>query len=153
MPRSRLHLATAHFLALGIAAWPAAAHAQSAQASASSPSSRIYRCGNAYTNDVAEAQARGCRLLEGGNVTVVQGTKVQAPAPRAAGGQQQRLGGLAGQQVGDLGHQGEGGPAVERVHAMAAGFAALVGRFSFGLAAAEARFTAASGLSRDEPSL
>ena len=64
MPRSRLHLATAHFLALGIAAWPAAAHAQSAQASASSPSSRIYRCGNAYTNDVAEAQARGCRLLE-----------------------------------------------------------------------------------------
>ena len=84
MPRSRLHLATAHFLALGIAAWAAAAHAQSAQASASSPSSRIYRCGNAYTNDVAEAQARGCRLLEGGNVTVVQGTRVQA-APRPAG--------------------------------------------------------------------
>jgi hypothetical protein len=36
----------------------------------------IFRCGNTYTNDKAEAQAKGCKLVEGGNVTVVQGTKV-----------------------------------------------------------------------------
>ena len=59
-----------------------------AQGTASGPT-RIYRCGNAYTNDAIEAQARGCKLLGGGNVTVVQGTRVQAgpvapAAPRAA---------------------------------------------------------------------
>jgi hypothetical protein len=37
---------------------------------------RIWRCGNAYTNDEAQAKAQGCKLVEGGNVTVVQGTKV-----------------------------------------------------------------------------
>jgi hypothetical protein len=36
----------------------------------------IWRCGNTYTNDKAEAQAKGCKAVEGGNVTVVQGTKV-----------------------------------------------------------------------------
>lgn len=36
---------------------------------------RIYRCGNEYTNTVSEAQAKGCKLVEGGNVTVVQGTR------------------------------------------------------------------------------
>ncbi len=41
----------------------------------------IYRCsGNVYTNDVAEARAKGCKTLEGGNVTVVQGTRVSSPA-------------------------------------------------------------------------
>ena len=40
----------------------------------------IWRCGNTYTNDKAEAQAKGCKAVEGGNVTVVQGTKVNAPA-------------------------------------------------------------------------
>lgn len=40
----------------------------------------IWRCGNAYTNDKAEASAKGCKPVEGGNVTVVQGTKVNAPA-------------------------------------------------------------------------
>jgi hypothetical protein len=39
---------------------------------------RIYRCGNEYTNNVAEAQARNCKLIEGGNVTVVQGPRVPA---------------------------------------------------------------------------
>ena len=39
---------------------------------------RIYRCGNEYTNTVSEAQARGCKLISGGNVTVVQAHK---PAP------------------------------------------------------------------------
>ena len=33
--------------------------------------SRIYRCGNEYTNTVPPGQ-KGCKLLEGGNVTVVQ---------------------------------------------------------------------------------
>ena len=46
---------------------------------------RIYRCGNAYTNSVTEAQAKNCKLLEGANVTVVQGTRpAQAPAQASA---------------------------------------------------------------------
>ena len=42
---------------------------------------RIYRCGNEYTNNAAQAKERGCKLVEGGNVTVVEGTR-----PAAAGG-------------------------------------------------------------------
>jgi hypothetical protein len=42
---------------------------------------RIYRCGNTYTNDAAQAQAQGCKLVEGGNVTVVEGTKVNGGSP------------------------------------------------------------------------
>jgi hypothetical protein len=41
----------------------------------------VYRCGNEYTNavkDAKEAQARGCKLVEGGNVTIIQ-----APRPPA----------------------------------------------------------------------
>jgi hypothetical protein len=47
---------------------------------------RIYRCGNEYTNTVPNnAQARGCKLVDGGNVTVVQGTRpAAAPASRPA---------------------------------------------------------------------
>lgn len=47
---------------------------------------RIYRCGNEYTNTVPNnAQARGCKLVEGGNVTVVQGTRpAAAPTTRPA---------------------------------------------------------------------
>lgn len=40
---------------------------------------RIYRCGNTYTNNAAEAQAKGCKPLEGGNITVVEGTRVNSP--------------------------------------------------------------------------
>jgi len=36
---------------------------------------RIYRCGNEYTNTVPSPQTKGCKLVEGGNVTVVQGIK------------------------------------------------------------------------------
>jgi hypothetical protein len=44
--------------------------------------SRIYRCGNVYTNTITEAQKGSCQLLEGGNVTVVQGQRPPvAPAP------------------------------------------------------------------------
>lgn len=40
----------------------------------------IFRCGNSYTNDKAEAAAKNCKLVEGGNVTVVQGTRVSGAA-------------------------------------------------------------------------
>lgn len=43
---------------------------------------RIYRCGNEYTNTVTEAQAKTCKLISGGNVTVVQGSK---PATSSSG--------------------------------------------------------------------
>lgn len=36
---------------------------------------RIYRCGNEYTNTVPSPQTKGCKLVEGGNVTVVQGIR------------------------------------------------------------------------------
>lgn len=36
---------------------------------------RIYRCGNEYTNNAVQAKERGCKLVEGGNVTVVQGSR------------------------------------------------------------------------------
>jgi hypothetical protein len=39
---------------------------------------RIYRCGNEYTNTVTEAQAKSCKLISGGNVTVVPGHKPSA---------------------------------------------------------------------------
>lgn len=45
---------------------------------------RIYRCGNEYTNTVPSAQTRGCKLMEGSNVTVVQGTRPGASAPARA---------------------------------------------------------------------
>ena len=67
---------------LAMAAIAATGHAQT-----------IYRCaGNVYTNDANEARAKGCKTMEGGNVTVVQGTRVNsAPvkvstAPPAAPG-------------------------------------------------------------------
>jgi len=53
---------------------------------------KIWRCGNTYTNDEAQARALECKPVEGGNVTVVMGTRVNGaaaagprePAPRAA---------------------------------------------------------------------
>lgn len=45
------------------------------------PQERIYRCGNVYTNTVPDAQTRGCKLVEGANVTVVQGSRPAASAP------------------------------------------------------------------------
>ena len=43
---------------------------------------RIYRCGNEYTNTVSEAQAKNCKLISGGNVTVIQAVK---PPPGKSG--------------------------------------------------------------------
>ena len=57
-------------LALSLAAIAAQVHAQSG---------RVWRCGNEYTNDAAVAQQRGCKIMEGGNVTVVQ-----SPRPNVA---------------------------------------------------------------------
>lgn len=50
---------------------------------------RIYRCGNEYTNTVPDAKAKGCKLIAGGNVTVVPGTR---PAGRAPGSSVASLG-------------------------------------------------------------
>ncbi|MDP3172539.1 MAG: hypothetical protein Q8M91_19620 [Polaromonas sp.] len=47
---------------------------------------RIYRCAAQpgatpeYINNARDAQARGCKQIEGGNVTVVQGTPASRPA-------------------------------------------------------------------------
>ncbi len=45
---------------------------------------RIYRCGNEYTNTVPSAQTSGCKLVAGGNVTVMQGTPASKSAVRVA---------------------------------------------------------------------
>lgn len=46
----------------------------------------IYRCGNEYTNNAAVAKQRGCAPLQGGNVTVIEGTRpTAAAAPRSTG--------------------------------------------------------------------
>ena len=53
-------------------------------------SAQIFRCNGVggaapeYINNARDAQSRGCKPIEGGNVTVVQGTAV-APRPAAAG--------------------------------------------------------------------
>jgi hypothetical protein len=45
----------------------------------------IYRCGSEYTNNVPDAQKRQCKLITGGNVTVVQAQKPpSATKPTAA---------------------------------------------------------------------
>lgn len=41
----------------------------------------IYRCGNEYTNTKPTSEKTGCKLLEGSNVTVIQGTRPNATAP------------------------------------------------------------------------
>jgi hypothetical protein len=53
---------------------------------AASAQERIYRCaGKAgatpeYINNARDAQARGCKQIDGGNVTIVQGTPPSRPA-------------------------------------------------------------------------
>jgi hypothetical protein len=47
-----------------------------AAASPAQAQSRIWRCGNTYTNDAGQANSQGCKQVEGGNVTVVEGTRV-----------------------------------------------------------------------------
>lgn len=48
---------------------------------------RVWRCGNEYTNNAAVAKEKGCKVMEGGNVTVVQSPRPASgtgPAPRAS---------------------------------------------------------------------
>lgn len=41
---------------------------------------QVFRCaGNVYTNNAAEARSNGCKPMEGGHITVVEGTRVQNP--------------------------------------------------------------------------
>jgi hypothetical protein len=55
-----------------------------------SASAQIYRCVGAdgksteYINNAKDAQQRGCKTMEGGNVTVVQSTPVQKSVVRVA---------------------------------------------------------------------
>ena len=45
---------------------------------------RIYRCGNEYTNGKVDKR-KDCKLIEGGNVTVISGYRAPGnAAPRAA---------------------------------------------------------------------
>lgn len=50
-------------------------------ADSSGAQQRIYRCGNEYTNLVPTDPSRGCQLIDGGQVTVVPGTRPTAQAP------------------------------------------------------------------------
>lgn len=49
----------------------------------------IYRCGNEYINDAADAKRRGCKTMEGGNITIIQGPRATSSettrsAPKAS---------------------------------------------------------------------
>ena len=52
---------------------------------------RIFRCGNSYTNDAAEARTKNCKLVEGGYITVVEGTRVQGASSGGASGAPTRV--------------------------------------------------------------
>ena len=54
--------------------------ALAAMAAGANAQTKIYRCGNSYTNSEAEAKANGCKLMDGGNITVVEGTRVNGAA-------------------------------------------------------------------------
>ncbi len=61
---------------------PSAPAASGAAALPAPSATRVYRCGNQYTNAPTEAQARECKLLEPAPLTVVQGVR---PPPSQAG--------------------------------------------------------------------
>ena len=68
---------SAHLLVVCVASLVAASASLSAMAQ-----DRIYRCsGNEYTNNATTAAEKGCKLVEGGNLTVVS-----TPRPRALAG-------------------------------------------------------------------
>jgi hypothetical protein len=46
---------------------------------------QVWRCGNEYTNNAAQAKQRGCKVMEGGNVTVVQTPRAPQANPSMAG--------------------------------------------------------------------
>ena len=71
---------------------------------AAAAQAKIFRCGNTYTNDEVQAKAQNCKLVEGGNVTVVQGTRVAAPQERSNGGKVVTAPPVGGQRI-DSGEQ------------------------------------------------
>ena len=67
MPKIMKTRHTTLLLAVSLAALAAApSHAQTG---------KVWRCGNEYTNNATVAQQRGCKVMEGGNVTVVQSSR------------------------------------------------------------------------------
>ncbi|MFN3828772.1 MAG: hypothetical protein ACK4MK_01845 [Tepidimonas ignava] len=67
---ARKGTAVALLLALGAMGLPALAQG-----------SKIWRCGNEYTNNPGpDPLGRGCREVQGGNLTIVEGTRVPPPA-------------------------------------------------------------------------
>jgi len=66
--RANTRMKIAFFISLAAALFVTATSAQD----------RIYRCGNEYTNTVTELQARQCKLVSGGNVSVVQAVRPSA---------------------------------------------------------------------------
>jgi hypothetical protein len=67
---------SAHLLVVCMASLVAASASISAMAQ-----DRIYRCsGNEYTNNAITAAEKGCKLVEGGNLTVVSTPRQRAPA-------------------------------------------------------------------------
>jgi len=62
-------------LAISLTALAAQTHAQTG---------RVWRCGNEYTNDATVAQQRGCKVMEGGNVTVVQTPRSTVASSRSS---------------------------------------------------------------------
>jgi hypothetical protein len=51
----------------------------------------IYRCGNVYTNNPTPLEKKECNVIDGGNVTVIQGFKkgaqISAPVPKKSADQ------------------------------------------------------------------
>lgn len=86
--------------------WPVGVAALLAGLAQAQPTdtSRVYRCGNQYTNTPTQAQAPTCRLLEGAHVTVVQGLRAPASAARPAQGASTAPGPAASLRV-DTGEQ------------------------------------------------
>jgi hypothetical protein len=68
-----MKLASLIFLAGSLAALPALSQ------------ERVWRCGNEYTNNATIAQQKGCKVIEGGNVTVVQGTRPSGASASGTG--------------------------------------------------------------------
>lgn len=69
---------------------------------------QIWRCGNEYTNNPGNAEARGCRVVEGGNITIVEGTRPSAASAGAAGANRPAGGGAG---TGNAGGSGNGSAA------------------------------------------
>ncbi len=73
-------------LALGCLTLLAHAQEKSAGGAAEKPAagpSRIYKCGNEYTNTASDEQVKKCTLIKGGNVTVVPAQKIAVATPNA----------------------------------------------------------------------